>query len=390
MNERCKEGTDGSFHCADLQKMFPELKESEDERMRNAAINACKYMVDNFENSTKQYEDAISWLEKQGNLMGALQEANKKIGELVEENYYLKEQGEQKSIISDDALREGKDYFGITQHQIDNWLKKYVHVEKQGGQKPNYCHHEVDLSNCSEEYTKGYYDGWNNCNQQHAQLEAEQKPADIKTTGYWHIEDTEQNPAWSEEDEKILKAIHNSIDVECLLKNGVGYPGMVYWFESLKDRVQPQHEWKQENTGDLTDFENAMMHIGGSFFGQHAGLDPNDTNTIKEQANVLLGLVPSKEWNYNDEIIIETIIQEIEKIPSEKFIDNAKYRCLDWLRYRTKSLRPQNRWKPSDLPHWKKTTLPNDNTTGFNSDYFCHKGYCINYKELFEKLPKDD
>jgi hypothetical protein len=51
---------------------------------------------------------------------------------------------------------------------------------------------------------------------------------------------------------------------------------------------------------------------------------------------------------------------------------------------------PQTTWKPSDLPHWKKSTLPNDNTTGFNSDYFCHKGYCINYKELFEKLPKDD
>ena len=49
-----------------------------------------------------------------------------------------------------------------------------------------------------------------------------------------------------------------------------------------------------------------------------------------------------------------------------------------------------NRWKPNDLPHWKKSTLPNDNTTGFNSDYFCYKGYYINYKELFEKLPKDD
>lgn len=41
------------------------------------------------------------------------------------------------------------------------------------------------------------------------------------------------------------------------------------------------------------------------------------------------------------------------------------------------------------LPHWKKSALPNDNVNGFNSDYFCHKGYCINYKELFEKLPKD-
>ena len=66
INERCKEGTDGSFHCVDLQKMFPELKESGDERMKNAAIRACKYMIDNFENSTKDYEDAIAWLEKQG------------------------------------------------------------------------------------------------------------------------------------------------------------------------------------------------------------------------------------------------------------------------------------------------------------------------------------
>ena len=40
-------------------------------------------------------------------------------------------------------------------------------------QKPDYCHHEVDLSNCSEEYRKGYYDGWNNCNMQHSQCQSE-------------------------------------------------------------------------------------------------------------------------------------------------------------------------------------------------------------------------
>ena len=53
---------------------------------------------------------------------------------------------------------------------------KYDWLEKQCEQKPNFCHHEVDFSDCSEEYIKAYYDGWNNCNQQHAQLEAEQKP----------------------------------------------------------------------------------------------------------------------------------------------------------------------------------------------------------------------
>ena len=65
----------------------------------------------------------------------------------------------------------------------------------------------------------------------------------------------------------------------------------------------------------------------------------------------------------------------IQVIDAHVWLENLKYRYT---------------WKPSDLPHWKKSTLPNDNTTGFNSDYFCYKGYNINYKELFEKLPKDD
>lgn len=34
----------------------------EDERMHNASIRACQYIIDNFENSTKDYEDAIDWL----------------------------------------------------------------------------------------------------------------------------------------------------------------------------------------------------------------------------------------------------------------------------------------------------------------------------------------
>jgi hypothetical protein len=49
--------------------------------------------------------------------------------------------------------------------------------------KPDFCHHEVDFSDCSDEYRRAYYDGWNNCNQQHAQLEAERKPwSEIKYT----------------------------------------------------------------------------------------------------------------------------------------------------------------------------------------------------------------
>ena len=108
----------------------------------------------------------------------------------------------------------------------------------------------------------------------------------------------ERKPAeWSEEDSYMLaqaiKCVNNSGKLD------VSTEEIEYWLENLKP--QPKQEWKQENTDDLTNFENAMMHIGSSFFGDNAGLDPNDTNTIKEQANLLLELVQKQEWSEEDE-----------------------------------------------------------------------------------------
>ena len=52
---------------------------------------------------------------------------------------------------------------------------------------------------------------------------------------------------------------------------------------------QKPEEWSEE---ELTEFEIAMLHIGESFFGKRAGLDPNDKNVVKEQAKLLLELAP--------------------------------------------------------------------------------------------------
>ena len=105
-----------------------------------------------------------------------------------------------------------------------------------------------------------------------------------------------------------------------------------------EQKPEPKQEWKQENTGDLTDFENAMMHIGGSFFGDNAGLDPNDTNAIKEQANILLGLVQKQEWSEEDENIFNDIIMCLDgNFKSDKSM-------INWL----KSLKERYTWKASD------------------------------------------
>ena len=93
-------------------------------------------------------------------------------------------------------------------------------------------------------------------------------------------------------------------------------------------------------------------------------------------------LAQAKKQAYND------VLDKIEYHSGEPTFDDGWSAAIWYLK--NKNAIPKNTLKPSDLPHWKKSTLPNDNTTGFNSDYFCHKGYSINYKELFEKLPKDD
>ena len=163
----------------------------------------------------------------------------------------------------------------------------------------------------------------------------------------------EQNPAWSEENEKVIDAAESWLDMLCgYLKNNFSQyipvvKEVISELKSLKDRVQSRQEWKQENTHDLTDFENVMMHIGDSFFGQYAGLDPNDTIAIKEQATILLGLVPKQEWSEEDEEMLIEIVKDLQVYKSREISRDAKdayQNEIDWL----KSLRPQNRWKPSD------------------------------------------
>ena len=56
-----------------------------------------------------------------------------------------------------------------------------------------------------------------------------------------------------------------------------------------------------------------MMHIGGSFFGKNAGLDPNDTATIREQAELLLELAPKQKWSEEDEKTRKDIIEFIKR-----------------------------------------------------------------------------
>ena len=78
--------------------------------------------------------------------------------------------------------------------------------------------------------------------------EVEQKSTNIRTTGYWNVQEVEHKPAWSEEDEEISKGILNYLCLHdaCELE---GFDSWYDWLKSsLKDKVQSlshPKEWSE-------------------------------------------------------------------------------------------------------------------------------------------------
>ena len=197
-----------------LEDIFPELKESKDERICKALIDYFKWnpngqLLNEFSN-----REVFAWLEKQ-----------KAIDILDEE--------EREFVDNVDSYRKEVD--AAYQKGYDEGVK--VTLEKQGEQKPNdeignYDHGKVLESLMS------------------AEMKTPEESLGIDSETYSEIVDEciygEQKPAWSEEDEKKINyliallqdgTIHNPAlrTVNEELEN---------WFKSLKDRVYPQNKWK--------------------------------------------------------------------------------------------------------------------------------------------------
>ena len=250
----------------------------------------------------------------------------------------------------------------VTEERVERIAKWIAWLEKQGSE-PNWCHHKVDLSNCSEEYRKAYYDGWNNCNMQHSQCKSdsndvikclingmkfyyegneeatwgtdkwsmpvkhiievleqilansaktwkdEQKPADsycqenckgFQETGKCFADgdckakrEAEQKSAWNEEDDYNLQCciakVQNDIDNGRIGRNRE----LLTWLKSLKERVlpQPKQEWSEEDEKYINDL---IAYFAADMSLKH---------TEEDIVNWLKSLRPQSQWRPSDEQI---------------------------------------------------------------------------------------
>ncbi len=325
-----------------LEKLFPELKESEDERIRKEIIS---FITDrkNWFPKEETKSSWIAWLEKQANiphftfddilaLQCAMKTTEKADDELYEQLkslhdrlrdvYWLEKQGEQKPADKvepkfkvgdwcidneDDTIFQivkvldntytyktnGGEEYSCTHYSLENDTRLWtIQDAKDGDVLVNgsnififhaidgtrligYCHVNTDDSLFYNDLDK------NECfcliDDIVTPATKEQRDllfSKMKEAGYeWDAEKKElkkieQNPAWSEEDEKMISLLIKIFEVnhpnEHFKVNPIGTTNMeakstkeiVDWLKSLKDRVKPQtkQEWSEDDEFILNSF----------------------------------------------------------------------------------------------------------------------------------------
>jgi len=345
----------------------------------------------------KKYKALVGKIEKA--YLNAQTDSTKAVLEEIRPE--LKESEDEKIRRNIIAALKGEGYYDCDlTNECIAWL------EKQGNE-PNWCHHKVDLSGCSEEYRKAYYDGWNNCNMQHSQCASEKNDVikciingmkwfyeDNKNatwgTDKWsmpvkHIIDvlekqSEPKPTdkielkkinspvlssssnigtnvpteWSGQDESrlthILHLLYIKDDKKYLLMFGLNslqeLEKDIAWLKSLKDRVQPKQEWIEEDERErkrvVGILEGWLSTFKETCYAEDCKCGIDWLKSLKDRVQPQ----PQKQWSEEDERRINHIIafmSDKERIKDTETMFPIE-EDIRWLN----SIRPHNTWKPSE------------------------------------------
>jgi len=337
-----------------IEYIFPELKESDDEKIRKELVNFFSDKDESDYEGLHPRTEIIAWLEKQGehaNFRNKIQICDKvtrnEDGVLVnlsQLNRVAKKKGEQKPAESNDI--EG--ILLVHDEILNNLLERYK-------TSATFKTLIVNLKNW-----------WNNTRR--------------------HL--LSFNTAWSEEDGRKL------LEIKCLIGNyrtGNDEYELCSWIDKIKDRVQPKQEWsekciadvfekvglakivrEQENDSLTRALQSAMIELAKysvvpqirqewseedkkmleSCCGAIAAADYYTYDDKQEMESWLKSIRPQNGYNPYKEVVesIAEMCKHYDKASHSglrDFYDNVKVKCKDAKEY--DSLYPQNRWKPSDL-----------------------------------------
>ncbi len=238
--------------------VFPELKKSEDERIREELLNAFQNSEDSIYIvlTPHKRESFIAWLKKQGehaNFRNKIQ-----IGDKVTRN---------------------KDGVLVNLSQLKRVAKP------------------------AEEYNI------TGIGSKHATGKLSEKIKELKPLNEILEKQCEQKPAWSEEDEKMIRALVSMCDVwatshQFYTKENKEMEAVKTWLKSLKNRVQPQpkQEWSEEDENNILFLTSIIEECFKDKKKITLCGDTVCANFTKEDViNRLKSLRPQPHWKPSDE-----------------------------------------------------------------------------------------
>jgi hypothetical protein len=295
----------------ELEDIFPELKESEDERIRKEIRDFICWATDGGSITKEQMEKSNLWLS------------------------WLEKQGEQKSLgfnIGDEITVNGQICKVVAVEQKpDEWEPQTGDTfRKKGTTSPTYhlCNKRDDgiTFGFVENREVGIAGGEITIFALKDNYELVERPKSIEDVVEEELNralqtKVEQNPAWSEEDETKL---NDAIDA-CKAQ----YGNMSYtadWLKTIKDRVQPKQEWNEE---DIMRIDNLIAILENRGY-------PDYVEYLEKLKDRVLPQ-PKQEWSEEDESMHTRCIGILGKCYMGELPTKVE-KELDWL----KSLGPNH------------------------------------------------
>ena len=320
--------------AGEIETIFPELKESEDEKMINFISNELRSLMSveevQGELSDKgiKLKDAIAWLEKQGEkpqgktALEAINEERVDYVNKVEPKFKVGDWVINRTDATIMQIVNNKDFYESveisgqirrtdTYNYIERNFRLWIIQDAEDGDVLAvnnevfiYAHrkrmYSIAVAHCFVDSAGGFY------------LDGE----------FGYIEKANSiHPATKEQRDQLEKAMADA--------------GYTFDFE--------KKELKKIEQEELSDFEKSLKHI------MEETLECGDTHNLKADAEILLGMVRKQvnpTWSEEDESILQGIWDEIlaNKHDAKECEWETYDKFLNWL----ESLRPKNRWKPSE------------------------------------------
>ena len=295
-------GSGSSCSREELEYVFPQLKESEYEKVRKEILQELKESEDSIILSPFKRERWIAWLESQGD------KSETDVQEVYGETLF-----KIATVLSQHEDKEGSPLEKIREIMVDGSLSAMDVEEKNKKIEEKSVWNEEDKENISMLIDL---------------VESKEESMEVKIElSAWlkALKDRVQpqpNPAWSKEDEKIYNLLYeeykNIAHYSHSREKAEDIPGEVLgWLKSIKGRIQPKQEWSEEDEKMIGNirriiaqdaFYNDAVDVNGELCEKMYIDADNWLKLLKDRVGCEVDCITTKEWSEEDELMLNDIL----------------------------------------------------------------------------------